>query len=496
MASRSTAGNPLAPTFHGYIGTTMDALILFEACLTGHLTHIPRRPQDRERHSLIRSGNIFIYEEHSSGIKRWTDGIPWSPSRILNNFLLYRELEKPFQPGEKKRAMRRPARTDGVTKPISRNRADTPGQYRPGLNSTGSLVPTGGISSSMLSIPNGGDADRAYIGSLVDSYKFKENGLIKKTISVQHQGVTHHLVSYYNLDDIKSGALKRVKSSANMRNIIPRQSLVGSNTFRCPVDDDSEMDGLDTGTGFYLMSHSYGTAQHTDMDRTPLMPQESHYRPPNSYVTSSQFSHNPGYMTLPQTLPQSTVQFNQPQDFYSVDPGYGVSAPSGYHPAVPGTRTTSYIGNTNGTSPSMYAGSSTTLLPNATGLAGQFINGDMFSPSVSDPAADGSAGGSAGSYGPGGTSHDNVTHQFSNHAQGRFDEHLSNGLDMRMGRVNESGFEDTSYETAEHQYGSTNTRATPPNFGMAMDQEEMQTEEGWEVLPHHFHKQEEPPNGY
>jgi hypothetical protein len=42
-------------------------------CLSGALNHVAQRPHDRERASLIKSGNVFIYEEHSSSIKRWTD---------------------------------------------------------------------------------------------------------------------------------------------------------------------------------------------------------------------------------------------------------------------------------------------------------------------------------------------------------------------------------------------------------------------------------------
>jgi hypothetical protein len=87
----STGAAVLQPTYTGHVSTTNDALILFEACLSGHLNHVPRRPHDRERNSLIRSGCVFIYEENASGIKRWTDGVTWSPSRILGNFLVYRE---------------------------------------------------------------------------------------------------------------------------------------------------------------------------------------------------------------------------------------------------------------------------------------------------------------------------------------------------------------------------------------------------------------------
>jgi hypothetical protein len=95
------------PTFTGFVQNSMDGLILFEACLSGKLDHVPRRPHDRESSQLIKSGNIFIYQENESGIKRWTDGVTWSPSRILGNFLIYRELDKPFPPGEKKRAIKR-----------------------------------------------------------------------------------------------------------------------------------------------------------------------------------------------------------------------------------------------------------------------------------------------------------------------------------------------------------------------------------------------------
>ncbi|KAF8850009.1 hypothetical protein BDZ45DRAFT_752157 [Acephala macrosclerotiorum] len=103
MASAS----PLSPTFYGHIASTLDALLLFEACLSGALNYVARRPSDRERVSLIKSGNVFIYEEDSSGIKSWNDGVLWSPSRILDSFLVYRELERPFPLGEKKRAMKR-----------------------------------------------------------------------------------------------------------------------------------------------------------------------------------------------------------------------------------------------------------------------------------------------------------------------------------------------------------------------------------------------------
>jgi hypothetical protein len=37
---------------------------------------------------MVQSGAVFVFDEHESGIKRWTDGLVWSPSRILGNFLV------------------------------------------------------------------------------------------------------------------------------------------------------------------------------------------------------------------------------------------------------------------------------------------------------------------------------------------------------------------------------------------------------------------------
>jgi hypothetical protein len=104
----------MTPTWTGFVHTTYDALIILEACLLGKLSHIPRRPHDRERPHIIVGGNVFIYEENASGIKRWTDGVTWSPSRIMGNFLVYRELSEPFPAGEKKKAKKRKRSSEEV----------------------------------------------------------------------------------------------------------------------------------------------------------------------------------------------------------------------------------------------------------------------------------------------------------------------------------------------------------------------------------------------
>lgn len=75
---------PLLPIFSS---STHDALLVFECVRRGIMPKINRRLRDDERR-LIRSGSVFIFDEKESGIKRWTDGLLWSPSRILWNFLV------------------------------------------------------------------------------------------------------------------------------------------------------------------------------------------------------------------------------------------------------------------------------------------------------------------------------------------------------------------------------------------------------------------------
>ncbi|ROT38835.1 hypothetical protein SODALDRAFT_344640 [Sodiomyces alkalinus F11] len=228
---------PLRPTFQGHVATTFDALVLFEACLCGLLRHVPRRPHDRERQELIRSGNIFIYEEHASGIKRWTDGVSWSPSRILGNHLLYRELDQPFPPGEKKRAAKKPKKGNGgITKrgsPPSQNLTNSSLAHQHHV----AAAVDGTGSQSHLSQEARRNAERALIGSLVDSYAFKQGGLVKKTISISYRGVPHHLVSYYTVDDVLEGRLTAPSKMALFTGMYPRAELLMSQNFRAPIEE-------------------------------------------------------------------------------------------------------------------------------------------------------------------------------------------------------------------------------------------------------------------
>ncbi|KAJ9609258.1 uncharacterized protein PV06_03033 [Exophiala oligosperma] len=257
----SGGGASLQPTFRGHVATTQDALILFEACLQGHLSHVPRRPHDRERSHLITSGSIFIYEENASGIKRWTDGVTWSPSRILGNFLVYRELDKPFPPGEKKRAMKKQQR-----------RPSRPGEpyARPD-----------GYANEQSS--HDAEAERQLIGSLVDSYGFKKDGLVKKTMSVTVQGVTHHLVSYYLVGDVLAQTLRTPSQSDSLQYVRPRLELTQKQSFRAPLEDVDDLEGGQPGYGYRLSQAPQRASYGGEYNQQPYYPAQSY--PTQAYTS-------------------------------------------------------------------------------------------------------------------------------------------------------------------------------------------------------------------
>ncbi|KAI8367813.1 Gti1/Pac2 family-domain-containing protein, partial [Choanephora cucurbitarum] len=176
---------PINETFNGFIETTTDALLIFEACRRGILPKISRRLQDRER-GAIRSGTIYVFDEKESGIRRWTDGLVWSPSRILANFLIYREL-------------------DGRESLHQKQHMET-----------------------------SRDRERNLVGSLTDTYKFKKGGLIKKTISIHLNGSIQHLISYYTKSDVLESKLSTPSSVPEISSLQIAPDLLLKQSFRVP----------------------------------------------------------------------------------------------------------------------------------------------------------------------------------------------------------------------------------------------------------------------
>lgn len=290
------SNSKINPTFFGYIGSTKDALLIIQACLNNQLLTVPRRPHDRERSQLITSGNVFVFIEERSGIKRWTDGVAWSPSRILGRFLVYRELDRQALNNKDK------SKYNDKKKLKKKSIED--------LEST---------QNSSNSIPN-----RSLVGSLVTSYAFKEYGLIKKTLSLtinrldsnnlNHQE-TIHLVSYYSAEDVLNGKLQRpcdetnlskIQLSNELWNAVKDSSLGG----KIPIEDEA----------YYFMDQSNPNAIALGFNPAiHLQPQYQQHNHSNGNNNNNSNNHN--FLPTPlQQLPHPNSQNSQQQQTSSSAP--------------------------------------------------------------------------------------------------------------------------------------------------------------------------------
>ncbi|KAI8854236.1 Gti1/Pac2 family-domain-containing protein, partial [Chytridium lagenaria] len=218
-------------TFYGFISSPVDALHVVQACRQGQLKALNERPKTHDRNA-VRSGSIIVFDESGSRMRRWRDGMKWTPSRISGPFLIYREIETVV--GEK------------VPNARSMGAVATPGP--------GSLMPpTKGDSAFVPGI------DPAYSANLKGSSVLKEDGLIKKTMVIslplmtsptstpkvnasdsQNGGSSHgggdrfHVVCYYSRLDVLEGRLPFPSSSPLLADVdVPEEfiaSLPGAST--------------------------------------------------------------------------------------------------------------------------------------------------------------------------------------------------------------------------------------------------------------------------
>jgi Gti1/Pac2 family len=91
MQNSVLSSSPLYPNAQPYFGVvenTVQALRLVHAARLGVVPRVLRRLNNSERRRMIVSGAVFVFGVEESGIKRWTDGLLFSPSRIDGNFLV------------------------------------------------------------------------------------------------------------------------------------------------------------------------------------------------------------------------------------------------------------------------------------------------------------------------------------------------------------------------------------------------------------------------
>ncbi|OWZ79134.1 cAMP-independent regulatory protein [Cryptococcus neoformans Bt85] len=249
----------LDPPFRGYIETTFDALLVFEAARRGMIPRVTRRLIERER-AMVQSGAVFVFDEHESGIKRWTDGLVWSPSRILNNFLVYRETDKRSanakNSGSPTTQTSPQNSSSALSKSVGSSRSDAQSDISSnnvGSDSTTGIIDPPPLGQGALARPRsasegGGSIDRLkerqLVGSLTNSYKFKENGLVKKTMSVSVNGFAQHVVSYYAIDDVISGKLRTPSSIPELASLEISPEYLHKQNFRFPPQVEVGPDGI------------------------------------------------------------------------------------------------------------------------------------------------------------------------------------------------------------------------------------------------------------
>ncbi|KAJ2558734.1 Gluconate transport-inducing protein [Coemansia sp. RSA 1933] len=193
-------------TYYGFVSTSEDALALFEACRLGYKQRVTRRLSDSER-GAIRSGSVFVWEEGESGMKRWTDGRSWSPSRVQGCFLTYHEWEG------RRRAQRHPSYQafHGFSMPMNIHGMSAPVQSIPmGIARYGHFI--GGPTKA---------------GSTQVQYGFpKENGMLKKALSIRTtEGKKLHLIAYYSKEDHAKRRLLTPTTDANFPKLVVPPNL-------------------------------------------------------------------------------------------------------------------------------------------------------------------------------------------------------------------------------------------------------------------------------
>ncbi|KAF2714832.1 hypothetical protein K504DRAFT_366011 [Pleomassaria siparia CBS 279.74] len=329
------------PTWHGFLDTTKDAMTIVEAALQGRLSHISRRPHDKERAEMLTSGTVLVYEENASGIKRWTDAVHWSPSRVMNNCLIYRQLVRALKPEEKRAALnptcggkrkRKESVSPSVTK-TGENANNSDDEYEnPSFDgslpddatpTTDSLGKVYANFAQNLSL----DQQRRFCGSLIDSYEFKDGGLMKKTISVKYQGTHHHIISYYSLEDVVNGKLKRPYQDPKLADIQPRPELLSG--WKVSLEDEEGRD-LPLISGYsqqiqpgHLQHHHIGAvarglpALQTHAPLHLQVPSSDYWQStqPNQYTPTQHSPHtySPSHHAPSHYVPQQVTQGYPPQ---------------------------------------------------------------------------------------------------------------------------------------------------------------------------------------
>ncbi|KAF7683975.1 cAMP-independent regulatory protein pac2 [Astathelohania contejeani] len=198
----------------GYIHDFEEAILIMHCIRLRIFKPNIRRLKDDEK-ECIKSGSIFCFIESENGIRRWTDGKIWSPSKILGKFLLYKEVP--------------------------------PHLSKTGLKLTQKgLYKRGRGSINYGSFENGGN-------SIFN--------LFKKTISIRHENKTYHIISYFQ-PVFSRISLKNIPFYQELRSILIKYP----DLLKDSIIDDLFEKGEDVYTMFNISLPTFDTMK-PDIDR-------------------------------------------------------------------------------------------------------------------------------------------------------------------------------------------------------------------------------------
>ena len=299
-----------AETYYGAIETIQDSILLVETCRRGFLPRVPRRLGDRER-ALIRPGSVFVFVERESGIKRWTDGKIWSPSRITGDFLSYRQLEnRPAIPNATTRraiAVAAASSTGTMAGMKNNNMAMINGASMMANTGMG-IVPcneedeeeeyydTDSIDALSSNTSHQSGRQRNTSGLERHGTVVKKNGLVKRTISLRVNEEVCHLISY----TLESSALDQTLRSLAPSKVPGLVENLKSAPFAAiiPVRNSSN-----------LSSNSSGHTSRSAATRGTKALQA--ILPGSKANGMAQAALHRGYAHFGQTIPQSSSHFPQ-----------------------------------------------------------------------------------------------------------------------------------------------------------------------------------------
>jgi hypothetical protein len=286
-------------TYFGYIETVQDALLVIEAARRGLLPRAQHRLTDSER-ANIRSGSIFVWDESEVGMRRWTDGRSWSPSRVNGCFLNYRELEH-------RRCSQGASFSYSMCMPHDNmstfNWMGESGQRKP-------------MASRMRTSSTGTSSGRNK-----NNFRYKVNGLTKRTISVTiSEPRKLHLISYFCKQDVINGHLRRPRDDP----VLSKQEIPSElypDVIVAPNTSDQESDRLRLSSSpqheaspCYAAAAAAYPSPRSDVPMTIQKPQD-YAVPESNYYRMNTPSKSPEFFAQsPRRLatPPHSLPYNQP----------------------------------------------------------------------------------------------------------------------------------------------------------------------------------------